>query len=79
MLINGGRPIIHVIDANYKKKGILYLKHIHIGLDLDIDKLKVVLKILYDMWKNPIYLETVVNEKTIIYKNDEEGFGEIER
>jgi stage V sporulation protein R len=58
-LTNMGQPIIHVIDANYANRGELYLKHRFEGIPLDIEKAWDTLKNLHRLWRRPVHIETV--------------------
>lgn len=60
-LTNIGNPIIHVVDANYKHRGELLLKHTHEGIDLKMDWAKEALKALTRIWKKPAHIDTVVD------------------
>ncbi len=69
-LINGGQPYVYVLDANYDNRGELYLKHEHQGLDLRIDYAREVLKALQRVWKRPVNLETVLENKPAVMRFD---------
>ena len=63
-------PIIVVQDGNYLGKGLLYLKHIHTGVDLDFASkggayVIEVLRSFFQIWggKKRVFLETVVTIK----------------
>ncbi|MBI4124309.1 MAG: SpoVR family protein, partial [Deltaproteobacteria bacterium] len=60
-LTNMGNPLIDVIDANYRHRGELLLKHTHEGVDLKIDWAKEALKALCRIWKKPVHVDTVVD------------------
>lgn len=62
-LTNFGRPIIVVQDGNYRNRGELYLKHVHEGVDLDIPYARETLINLYRIWKRPVHLETVLQNR----------------
>ncbi|MEE9231405.1 MAG: SpoVR family protein [Acidobacteriota bacterium] len=62
-LTNLGRPIIHVRDGNYENRGELLLKHLHEGVDLRDDYARATLQNLQKLWKRPVHLETVAEEK----------------
>lgn len=59
MLTNCGQPDIAVVDANYKNRGELYLKHRHEGVDLKPDHAVDTLKNLGAVWRRPVHIETV--------------------
>jgi stage V sporulation protein R len=62
-LTNLGRPYIFVVDANYENRGELYLRHRHEGVDLRHDYARATLLNLSKLWKRPVHLETVLEEK----------------
>jgi stage V sporulation protein R len=62
-LTNLGQPIVHVQDANYGNRGELYLGHKFEGVPLDMDKARDTLKNLHRLWRRPVHLETVEDER----------------
>ncbi|HMR75701.1 MAG TPA: SpoVR family protein, partial [Polyangiaceae bacterium] len=62
-LTNFGNPVIAVEDANFENRGELLLSHQHRGVDLRADYAKETLKALVRVWKRPVVLSTVVEEK----------------
>lgn len=70
MRINGGFPYITVNDGDYLKNGELYLKHHYEGIELDLKYLEKVLPYIYQLWGRNVYLETVVEEKPILFSYD---------
>ena len=62
-LTNLGQPIIHVQDANYGNRGELYLMHKFEGVPLDMDKARDTLKNLHRLWRRPVHLETVEDDR----------------
>lgn len=69
-LTNFGEPTIEVLDANYGNRAELYLKHIHTGVDLRLDYAQDTLANLYKIWKRPVNLETIVDERPKILSFD---------
>jgi stage V sporulation protein R len=66
-LTNRGRPIISVVDGNYKNRGELYLRHDFCGVELQIDYAVDALKNLQRLWSRPVHLETVLeNAKAVM-------------
>jgi len=66
-LTNGGNPFIYVEDANQGNRGELLLSHEHTGVDLRVDYAREVLRALVRVWKRPVELHTVVeNKKTLL-------------
>ncbi|WAA08748.1 SpoVR family protein [Fervidibacillus albus] len=70
MRINGGFPYITVHDGDYMRNGELYLKHHYEGIELDIKYLEKVLPYIYQLWGKTVYLETVIEEKPIVFSYD---------
>lgn len=60
-LTNMGRPVIEVVDGNYQNRGELLLAHRHEGIDLRMDYAQETLKSLYNVWRRPVHIETVVD------------------
>lgn len=69
-LTNFGSPIIEVEDANYKNRKELLLKHIHYGVDLDMQFASETMSNLYAIWKRPINLATAYEDKKVIISYD---------
>ncbi|MFO7965179.1 MAG: SpoVR family protein [Desulfobacterales bacterium] len=71
-LFNRGEPVIEIVNAQYawsknktEKRGTgLYLKHRHEGADLKRDEMEDTLRALFALWQNPVYLETILTEKS---------------
>jgi len=67
MLTNGGFPYIMVEDGNYKGDGELYLRHSHDSRDLDLYYLEKTLPYVYRLWGRTVHMETVVDNKKLLY------------
>ncbi len=66
-LTNRGRPIISVVDGNYKNRGELYLKHDYSGVELKLDDANDTLRNLERLWNRPVHIETVLEgHKTVL-------------
>jgi len=59
-LTNRGRPIIAVVDGNYKNRGELYLEHQYSGVELQLDYARDTLHNLHRLWNRPVHLQTVL-------------------
>ncbi len=70
MLTNGGNPIIGVVPGMEPNPGELYLRHQYEGVDLQMDYAKETLKNLYQLWRRPVSLETLVDDVTKIISFD---------
>lgn len=66
-LSNFGSPIIEVEDANYKNRKELLLRHVHNGVDLDMQFAAETMKNIFAMWKRPVNLTTKYEEKEVIF------------
>jgi stage V sporulation protein R len=69
-LTNFGNPYIFVVDANFENKGELLLQHDHRGVDLRTDYAKETLQALVRIWKRPVVLATVVDNKPALLRFD---------
>ena len=69
-LTNMGRPIIHVLDGNYKNRGELYLKHRYNGVELQASHAADTLANLNRLWGRPVHIETVLNEHVTVLTYD---------
>ncbi|KUO51594.1 MAG: hypothetical protein APF76_13185 [Desulfitibacter sp. BRH_c19] len=66
-LINGGHPIVKVVDGNYNNKGELYLLHCYDKWELDQQYLEKTLELLFFLWGKKIHLETVIKDSPAIF------------
>jgi stage V sporulation protein R len=62
-LTNLGQPIVQVTDANYANRGELYLSHRFEGVPLDFEKARDTLMNLHRVWRRPVHLETVDDDR----------------
>jgi stage V sporulation protein R len=69
-LTNRGRPIISVVDGNYKKRGELFLKHDFSGVELQVEEAADTLKNLERLWSRPVHLETVLEGHSTVLSYD---------
>jgi len=70
MRVNGGFPYITVHDGDYMRNGELYLKHWYEGIELDLKYLEKVLPYIYKLWGRYVHIETVVENKGILFTYD---------
>jgi stage V sporulation protein R len=61
-LTNVGRPIISVRDGNYKNRGELFLEHRFNGVELKLNYATDTLAALFQLWKRPVHIETVLED-----------------
>lgn len=69
-LTNFGQPFIDVVDGNYRNRGELLLEHRFLGTQLRVDYAREVLRNLHRLWKRPVFLRTVVEDKPRIFGFD---------
>lgn len=70
MRVNGGFPYITVNDGDYLKNGELYLKHWYEDIELDVKYLEKVLPYIYQLWGRNVHLETVIENKPVVFSYD---------
>jgi len=69
-LTNAGNPHIAVMDANFGNRGELLLEHDHHGVDLRVDYAERVLEALVKVWKRPVLVATIVEDKAVHLRFD---------
>jgi stage V sporulation protein R len=69
-LTNFGSPVIYVDDANFENRGELLLHHDHRGIDLRTDYAKETLVALQRVWRRPVCLATLVDNKKALLRYD---------
>jgi stage V sporulation protein R len=70
MRVNGGFPYITVNDGDYMRNGELYLKHSYEGIELDLKYLEKVLPYIYTLWGRAVHLESVVENRPMLFSYD---------
>ncbi len=73
MRVNGGFPYLMVVDGDYQKNGELYVKHSFEGIELDIKYLEKVLPYLHQLWGRKTHIETIVEDRTMLFTYDGKG------
>jgi stage V sporulation protein R len=66
-LANFGQPLIEIESSNFNNRGELLLNHVHRGVDLDMNFAADTMKNIFLIWKRPINIKTVVEEKEMFY------------
>lgn len=69
-LTNFGQPVIEIDSGNFENRGELLLRHVHQGVDLDVHYAADTLKNIYALWKRPVNLTTISEEKSLMYHFD---------
>ena len=70
MLTNMGQPIIEVTDANHANRGELVLTHRYEDVPLKLDLARETLENLQRIWKRPVHLESVLDDKPLVLHYD---------
>ncbi|WP_404331094.1 SpoVR family protein [Mesobacillus maritimus] len=73
MRVNGGFPYLMVVDGDYQKNGELYIRHSFEGIELDIKYLEKVLPYMHQLWGRKTHIETVVEDRTMLFTYDGKG------
>ena len=61
--INGGSPVIEIVDDDYGGNRELYLKHSFDGRELDLNDARLTLKNVAKIWGRAVHLETYLGEE----------------
>ncbi len=78
MLTNMGEPVIEVVDGNFENRSELLLRHVHYGVDLDLNFARETLKNLARIWTRPVHIETLVDGKKRLLSHDGGTFAQKE-
>jgi stage V sporulation protein R len=70
--VNGGYPYIVIEDADYNENGELYLKHRYESIELDLKYVEKTLPYVQQLWGRKVHLETVVENKKVLFSYDGE-------
>jgi stage V sporulation protein R len=68
--VNGGFPYVTVQDGDHLRAGELYLKHHFEGLELDVKYVEKTVPHIYTLWGKNVHLETVVEERPVLFTYD---------
>lgn len=71
-MANFGNPYIVVEDADYHRSRELYLKHMYEGQEIDVDYAEKTLRYVHFLWRRPVHLESVLNDKPVVLSFDGE-------
>jgi stage V sporulation protein R len=69
-LTNFGQPFIYVKDGNFKNRGELLLHHKFDGTPLRFDYAQGVLEAIHRVWKRPVNIETISDDKGVLLSYD---------
>ncbi|AFJ61018.1 MULTISPECIES: SpoVR family protein [Bacillus] len=73
MRVNGGFPYLTVNDGDYLKNNELYIKHWYEGIELDLKYLEKVLPYLYQLWGRSVHIESVLEDREVMFSYDGKG------
>lgn len=68
--VNGGFPSIVVTDGDFNRVGELFLYHKYEGVELDLKYVERTLPHVVQLWGKSVHLETVVEDKRIVFSCD---------
>lgn len=68
--VNGGFPSIVVTDGDFNRVGELYMKHNYEGTELDLKYVERTLPYVVQLWGKNVHLETIVEDKKIVFSCD---------
>lgn len=68
--VNGGFPSIVVSDGDFNRIGEMYLVHQYEGTELDLKYVERTLPHVVQLWGKSVHLETVVEDKRIVFSCD---------
>jgi stage V sporulation protein R len=63
-----------VEDANFRNRKELLVRHIHNGVDLDLQFAHETMRNLFLIWKRPVNLRTRYEDKEVIFTYDGKDF-----
>lgn len=73
-LTNLGQPIISVVDGNFKGQGELLLTHLFEGVEMQASYMQATMENIYQLWRKPVNLATVMDGEGRIYSYDGQEF-----
>jgi stage V sporulation protein R len=73
MRVNGGFPYITVNDGDYLKNCELYMQHWYEGIELDVKYLEKVLPYIHQLWGRTVHMETIIEERPMLFSYDGKG------
>ncbi|MFB9327440.1 SpoVR family protein [Paenibacillus aurantiacus] len=68
--VNGGFPNLVVTDGDHNRVGEMYLTHQYEGVELDLKYVERTLPYVVQLWGKSVHLETVVEDKRIVFSCD---------
>jgi stage V sporulation protein R len=68
--VNGGFPYVTVQDGDHLRAGELYLKHHFEGVELDVKYVEKTIPYIHTLWGKNVHLETVVEDRPVLFTYD---------
>lgn len=68
--VNGGSPYLVVEDGDYLRTGEMVIKHMYEGIELDLKYMERTLPYVYQLWGRAVHLETIVEDKKVMFSYD---------
>ncbi len=68
--VNGGFPSLLVKDGDFNRTGELYIIHEYEGMELDLKYVERTLPHVVQLWGKNVHLETIVEDKKIVFSCD---------
>ncbi|MDB4867400.1 MAG: SpoVR family protein [Cohnella sp.] len=68
--VNGGFPYLEVTDADWQRTGELHVTHRYEQVELDLKYVERTLPYLSQLWGKPVHLETLVDDKKVLFSCD---------
>ena len=68
--INGGFPYLVIEDGDHLNNGELYIQHRFEGMELDLKYLEKTLPYVYQLWSKTVHLQTMVENKKVVFTFD---------
>ncbi|MEC0179062.1 SpoVR family protein [Paenibacillus favisporus] len=68
--VNGGSPYLVVEDGDYLRTGEMVIKHMYEGIELDLKYMERTLPYVYQLWGRTVHLETIVEDKKVMFSYD---------
>ncbi|SFT00365.1 SpoVR family protein [Paenibacillus sp. BC26] len=68
--VNGGFPSLVVTDGDFNRVGELFLFHQYEGVELDLKYVERTLPHVVQLWGKTVHLETIVEDKRIVFSCD---------
>lgn len=69
-LTNAGFPYLVVWDGDFNKRGELFIKHQYEGIEMDVFYLERTLPHVYNLWGRPAHLETIIDNKKVLFTHN---------